>query len=138
MLRQTAFFAFLLFSLKAASQTDTIVYSVVAAGNVKGFSKTWKNSDGSFEEWYQFNDRGRGDSMRTVYREDAEGFPLYIKAGGVDYMKNPFSEEFSFANGKARWRNSAEDEETEVAEKGVLHAPENIGRASGESIATAQ
>jgi imidazolonepropionase-like amidohydrolase len=110
-------FLLLLLSLSAQSQNDTLFYSVVAAGNIKGFNKVWKHTDGSFEEWYQFNDRGRGDSIRTIYREDAEGFPLHIKAGGVDYMKNRVSEEFSFADGKARWKNSSEDEEMPVAEK---------------------
>ncbi len=117
MLRSAIFGLMLLIMLQSFAQTDTLFYSVVAAGNIKGFSKTWKHADGSYEEWYQYNDRGRGDSLRTVYREDADGFPLYVKAGGVDYMKNPVSEEFSLANGKARWKNNAEEEEVVVTGK---------------------
>lgn len=115
MLRKTLLLPTLLFGLKAFPQADTLVYSVVSsAGEIKGFNKVWKKSHDAYEEWYQFNDRGRGDSIRTSYREDSEGFPLYIKASGVDYMKNPVAEEFSFANGKARWKNSAEEEEQPV------------------------
>ncbi len=97
------------------SQTaDTLVYSIVTAGNIKGFDKEWKNADGSYTDWYQYNDRGRGDSVITVYREDKEGFPTYIKAAGVDYMKNSVFEEFSLGNGRAKWKNNAEDEERNV------------------------
>lgn len=96
---------------------DTIVYSIVNAGNIKGFDKYWKNADGSWGEWYQFNDRGRGDSMRIQFTEDGEGFPTSLKASGVDYMKNPVHEEFAVANGKAHWKNNAENEEKVVATK---------------------
>src|SRR5262245_55196491 len=77
---------------------DTTTYSVVNSGNIKGFDKIWKNKDGSFGEWFQFNDRGRGDSMRITYREDQEGFPTYLAATGKDYMKNEVYEEFSLSN----------------------------------------
>lgn len=107
----------LIFTLSAAfvfAQTDTIEYSIVAAGNIKGFDKLWKNPDGSYNEWYQYNDRGRGDSLRIVYRQDPEGFPTLINAGGNDYMKNKVSEEFSLQNGIAKWKNKAEDEERTI------------------------
>jgi imidazolonepropionase-like amidohydrolase len=96
---------------------DTIIYSIVNSGNIKGFDKIWKNNDGSFGEWYQYNDRGRGDSLRVAYREDAEGFPIFISATGKDYMKNNVNEEFSLTNGTAAWKNNAEDEQKEVKEK---------------------
>ena len=104
----------LLSNISLCQSTDTIQYSIVAAGQIKGFDKTWKNPDGSFSEWYQYNDRGRGDSLRIIYREDAEGFPLYISSAGVDYMKNKVSEEFSLQNGIAKWKNNAEDEQRTV------------------------
>jgi amidohydrolase family protein len=99
------------------SQVDTVTYSVVNSGNIKGFDKVWKNADGSFGEWYQFNDRGRGDSMRITYREDEQGFPTYLSASGKDYMKNDVHEEFSMSNGMAKWKNNAEDEQKDVKEK---------------------
>lgn len=100
-----------------AQITDTIKYSIVTSGNIKGFDKIWKTADGNYNEWYQFNDRGRGDSMRIVFREDAEGFPTYISAGGNDYMKNMVNEDFSLQNGIAKWKNNAEDEQKAVSGK---------------------
>ena len=110
-------FVWLINSVSIGQTTDTIIYSIVNSGNIKGFDKIWKNSDGSFGEWYQFNDRGRGDSLRTIFREDEQGFPTYLSATGKDYMKNDVFEEFSFSNGTARWKNNAEDERKEVKEK---------------------
>lgn len=110
-------FVLLLSSVSFTQTTDTITYSIVNSGNIKGFDKQWKNGDGSFSEWYQFNDRGRGDSIRTTFREDEDGFPLYLSASGKDYMKNDVYEEFNLANGMAKWKNNAEDEQKQVKEK---------------------
>jgi imidazolonepropionase-like amidohydrolase len=104
-------------SCALCQSTDTITYSIVNSGNIKGFDKYWKNTDGSVGEWFQFNDRGRGDSMRIIFREDEQGFPTYLSASGKDYMKNDVFEEFSLTNGTAKWRNNAEDEQRQVNEK---------------------
>src|SRR5438477_3852248 len=113
------FLCFILFisSISFGQPTDTITYSIVNSGNIKGFDKVWKNKDGSFGEWYQYNDRGRGDSMRITFREDEQGYPTYLSASGKDYMKNDVYEEFSLANGIAKWKNNAEDEQKETKEK---------------------
>jgi imidazolonepropionase-like amidohydrolase len=118
MARTYIFCCLFLISFCSFSQSpDTITYSIVNSGNIKGFDKVWKNSDGSFGEWFQFNDRGRGDSMRVAYREDEQGFPTYLSASGKDYMKNSVHEEFSLSNGIAKWKNNAEDEQRETKEK---------------------
>lgn len=117
MIRTIFLTSFVLLQFFVFAQTDTVVYSIVAGGNIKGFDKIWKNQDGSYEDWYQYNDRGRGDSIRTVFREDEQGFPIYLKASGVDYMKNAVNEEFQWAAGKARWKNVSEDEQRTVSAK---------------------
>lgn len=91
--------------------SDTTRYSVLMSGLKKGFFKSWKNADGSFTDWYQYNDRGRGDSVWTYYRMNAQGIPTEMRITGVDYMKNPVEEEFSLKNGVARWKNASENEE---------------------------
>ena len=101
----------------ASFAQDTVTLSIVYSGVVKGFDKEWKNRDGTWGAWYQFNDRGRGDSMRTIFREDEEGFPTYIKAAGKDYFKNDVFEEFSLENGIAKWKNKAEDEQKTITGK---------------------
>ena len=108
----------LLFHCQGYSQNkDTISYSIVFSANIKGYDKIVKHTDGSYEEWYQYNDRGRGDSIHTIYRQDAEGFPNFIAARGKDYMKNDVSEDFSVTDGKAHWKNNAENEERPAGNK---------------------
>jgi len=110
--------ATLLISFHCFSQSsDTTTFSVVNSGNIKGFLKTWKNPGGSFGYWYQYNDRGRGDSMRVEYREDAQGFPVWMKATGKDYMKNPVFEDFSWENRIAKWKNNSEEQQKTVTGK---------------------
>jgi len=104
--------AFLFVYSIASGQTgDTLVNSILFGGNVKGFNKTWKSPDGSYTNWYQYNDRGRGDSLVSSYRQDDEGFPTIISVTGKDYFKNIVSENFSWTNGIAKWKNNAEDDE---------------------------
>jgi hypothetical protein len=64
--------------------------------------------------WYQFNDRGRGDSTISIYKVDGKGFPMSVKVTGVDYMKNQVDETFSLLNGKASWKNTAGKEEKNI------------------------
>jgi hypothetical protein len=102
---------FFLYTLISVAQTtDTISYSIIMGGNIKGYSKTWKLPDGTFRNWYQYNDRGRGDSMVIDYREDEKGFLTYLSAKGVDYMKNKVEEDFSLVNNIAKWKNVSENE----------------------------
>jgi imidazolonepropionase-like amidohydrolase len=97
-----------------AQQADTLHFSIIMAGNIKGFSKTWKQPDGSYRNIFQYNDRGRGDSLVIDYREDAGGYLTSMQLKGVDYMKNPVEESFSWSDGVAKWVNPAEKEEKKL------------------------
>lgn len=94
---------------------DTVQYSVISGGQLKGFQKSWKNADGSFTDWFQYNDRGRGDSIISNYRANEKGITVYLRNTGVDYMKNPVLEEFTLTNGVARWKNNAENQEKNIS-----------------------
>lgn len=107
---------FSLATIMAQSQfADTVSYSIIMGGNIKGYSKIWKQPDGSWRNHYQFNDRGRGDSTEAVYRESEKGLLTTLHIAGVDYMKTPFEESFSMENGVAQWKNPAENEHRKVA-----------------------
>ena len=97
-------------SLSISYGQDTLVQSVIMAGTVKGYSKTWPLPDGSFRNTYQFNDRGRGDSTVTDFRVDAHGLLTYMDVQGVDYMKSPVKEHFVWKDGVAHWDNASEHE----------------------------
>ena len=88
MIKHLLLFVSIAISSASYSQTDTTSHSVVFGGLVKGFWKVWKNADGSYSEWFQYNDRGRGDSVRSVYRIDDQGFPLSSNSTG-DFVGIP-------------------------------------------------
>ncbi|MBC9914175.1 amidohydrolase family protein [Chitinophaga varians] len=100
-----------------AQQRDTVRYSLILTGNIKGEKKVIETSPGTFETWYQYNDRGRGDSLHTIYRQDKDGFATYVHAIGKDYYKKPISEDFELTGGVAKWKNTAENETRTIAGK---------------------
>lgn len=110
MRRYLGYTAILSLTLSQAMGQDTIVHSVIMAGTVKGYSRTWKMPDGSFRNTYQYNDRGRGDSTITDFRVDGSGLLTYMSMTGVDYMKSPVQEQFSWKDGVAQWDNASEHE----------------------------
>ena len=100
---------FIIFSSQTKSQSiDTLQFSMMLSGNKAGFLKQWKNPDGSFTEWFQYNDRGRGDSTVTNYRYNDKNYIVSIDAVGVDYYKKPIFEKFYKENDTAFWENSSE------------------------------
>ena len=59
--RQIGLLICLAVSLNGNCQSkDTTTWTVLSGGEKAGFTKKWRNSDNSFTEWYQWNDRGRG------------------------------------------------------------------------------
>jgi imidazolonepropionase-like amidohydrolase len=75
-----------------------------------GQDVVWKDAEGAVHEFFQFNDRGRGPKIYTTYRLDATGIVVAEESKGVDYMKNPVVENFALRDGRAVWKNQAEDE----------------------------
>ncbi len=97
---------------------DTLEWTILTGGtNKAGFLKKWKNSDGSFTEWSQYNERGRGDSTVSRYRIDNEGYFEFIDASGVDYYKKPVFERYKIENGIAYWENNSEKEQKKLESK---------------------
>jgi imidazolonepropionase-like amidohydrolase len=74
-----------------------------------GQDATWITPDGAVNEFFQFNDRGRGPKTYSTYRLDSRGIVTFEETKGVDYMKNPVSETFGIKDGTATWKNQAED-----------------------------
>jgi len=75
-----------------------------------GHDAIWTSPDGTVHEFFQFNDRGRGPKTYTSFQLDEKGLIRSENSKGVDYMKTPVEESFSFSDGQATWRNQAEDE----------------------------
>ena len=92
----------LLISFNLLSQTDTTHYSVVLKGKIAGKQQVWKTGD-AYNYLYQFNDRGRGDSILTSIKTTDKGLISSMKINGVSYFKNPYEENFSISGDSAVW-----------------------------------
>ena len=88
-------------------------------------------ADGSRNLSYEFNDRGRGPKLNARVKLDDAGVPVSISMDGVDYIKSPVAETFTFAGGVARWKNSAEAGEQKLAGRAFYLStqglPEELG-----------
>ncbi len=101
----------------AAGNRNEIRYSIVLMGNKAGFETSRQNADGSFELYYEFNDRGRGPKIDERISLDKDGLPTEIESSGNDYMKDPVEERFSVQHGHATWKNRAEQGKKVVSGK---------------------
>ena len=114
----------LLFALSAVhAQTATPAdagvtrYTLILAGNKAGFETSQRNPDGSLQLYYEFNDRGRGPKITEHLILDSNQIPARIDTTGNDYDKAPVEEHFSLDQGKAAWKNRAEQGSKAVSDK---------------------
>ncbi len=86
---------------------------ILILGNPAG-AQTIAEQGGAMRGEYSFNDRGRGDHIVASWKLDAAGVPIEYHGRGNDYMKAAVAESFRLADGKASWRNRAEQGEKAV------------------------
>ena len=96
-------------ALPADIPADSQRVSVITMGNLAGQQAVWSTPDGKLHAFFQFNDRGRGPKTTTVYTLDKHGIPVAVSTFGNDYLKTEITEEYSVANGTARWKNTSEN-----------------------------
>jgi hypothetical protein len=102
-LRIAALFAEILFAAAALSGQgrDTLFYSVVKHGEKAGYQRIWKTGERMFGSSYQYNDRGRGDSVTEVIATNDTGLVISAETRGFDYFKRKFLETFSIQKDSA-------------------------------------
>jgi len=116
MLRFTAIAAGLVFACSALAQSASETrYAVLIMEKPAGTQTTAVTADGTRTMSYEYNDRGRGPKLTARVQLDADQVPVSLEMEGVDYLKAPVAEKFTFANGVARWKNSAEAGEQKLA-----------------------
>jgi len=116
MLRFTAIAAGLVFACGALAQSASETrYAVLIMEKPAGTQTTAVAADGKRTMSYEYNDRGRGPKLTARVQLDADQVPVSLEMEGVDYLKAPVAEKFTFANGVARWKNSAEAGEQKLA-----------------------
>lgn len=85
----------------------TLRYTVLMSGNKAGSQVLTTRGDEVTAD-FEFSDRGRGPKTHSVIRLDERGVPVSIETTGNDYYKQQIDERFTFENGKASWKNTAE------------------------------
>ena len=116
MLRFTAIAAGLVFACSALAQSASETrYAVLIMEKPAGTQTTEVAADGTRTMSYEYNDRGRGPKLTARVRLDTDQVPVSLEMEGVDYLKAPVAEKFTFTNGVARWKNSAEAGEQKLA-----------------------
>jgi len=132
MLRLPAIAAGLVLACSAFAQSPGETrYAVLIMEKPAGSQTTTVAADGSRNLSYEYNDRGRGPKLTARVRLDAAGVPASFEMNGVDYLKAPVTERFDFANGVARWKNSAEAGEQQLGDHAFYLStqglPEELG-----------
>jgi Amidohydrolase family len=89
-------------------------YTVELAGNRAGLATARAGEDGVWTIGYEFNDRGRGPKLTVQAALDRRGLPVRLDVTGNDYQKNPVTEHFEWIEGKAAWKNPAEQGQRDV------------------------
>ncbi|MBV8072531.1 MAG: hypothetical protein JO270_21695, partial [Acidobacteriaceae bacterium] len=122
--------------LPADVPKDADIRMVLLDKTPTGQDAVWRSAGGTINEFFQFNDRGRGPKIYTSYRLDGNGLILSEESKGVDYMKTPISEKFSLLSGRATWKNQSEDEKQANAQ-GKFYIDINGGPESEAILARA-
>ena len=99
---------FILVSKLLSANPDTLYYSSVKSGEINGRQLMWMNGDREYHFFYQFNDRGRGDSIYATVNTNDSDLIAGVEISGVDYFKNPYSEKYTV--GKDSVRSNVNDE----------------------------
>jgi len=131
-------FGFLLALLAAvAGRAQTLRYTVLVGGNRAGV-QTAERVPGGWKVHYEYNDRGRGPKVDTVYRLEQGGRPLSAELSGNDYLKSPFREAFGPGGRGVRWESPAEKGESD--DRGAFFVsfngpPFELGLLAGAALA---
>jgi len=95
--------------LPADIPKDATLWMLLVDKTPAGQDAIWTTAGGDIQEFFQFNDRGRGPKTYSTYRLGDRGVVAYEETHGVDYVKNQINETFSIKDGAATWKNQAED-----------------------------
>src|SRR5580765_6358910 len=119
----------------APQNAATTRYTFTLAGNKAGFESSSRNTDGSLQVHFEFNDRGRGPNINEKIRAGKDGIPTEIEITGVDYLKAPVDERYSLKQGVASWKNRSEEGQKKIGGKAFYTS---ISGASEETALLAQ
>jgi len=93
----------------SAAAQETLRYKIVSNETVAGTEVDKFGADGGLESAFEFNDRGRGPKLSAQYTIGANGLPVRTDITGNDYLKAPVDEHFAVEQGRAHWKSTSED-----------------------------
>jgi imidazolonepropionase-like amidohydrolase len=95
------FFCLLFIQKNMNAQNDTLFYAFVKGTETKGVQKMWVKNPNEYGIFYQYNDRGRGDSIYATIKTNEKGLIINVQIEGVDYFKAPYKETFEVSKDSA-------------------------------------
>lgn len=99
---------------QAHAESTTARYTMLTMGKPSGYMSLEQVDPLKRKVHYEFSDRGRGPSLDAEYQLDKNGLPQSLSIRGVNYLKAPVDERFTRTAKNAQWKNSAEDETSEL------------------------
>jgi len=101
----------------AATAAAPTRYTLLLMGNKAGFETSAQDPDGSLQLYFEFSDRGRGPKVTEHITLNKDSLPVELTNTGNDYLKVPVDERFSLNQGKASWKNRAEEGEKQISDR---------------------
>src|SRR5262249_5687530 len=86
----------------------TTRYDIIFADKVAGHAVLVRHPDGSLDDDYEFNDRGRGPKTHTHVAMGADGFPDRVEIAGKDYFKRDIREVLVCDKTRCKWDSNDE------------------------------
>ena len=91
-----------------ASPDVTARYDLFLADHIAGKSVVVRHTDGSYDEDYELNDRGRGPKIHTHLEVGPDGTPSRVELTGKDYLKRDVRELATCDAARCKWDSNDE------------------------------
>jgi imidazolonepropionase-like amidohydrolase len=96
-----------------SAATDTTRFVILFSNRPAGHLKIWHEGQETVSD-YEYNDRGRGPRIVERMTANDAGYLTNAVIRGHSYFKDSVDERFSYANGRASWKNHVEGDSSAV------------------------
>jgi imidazolonepropionase-like amidohydrolase len=96
-----------------STAADTTRFVILFSNRPAGHLKVWREGQEIVSD-YEYNDRGRGPHIVERMAVNDAGYLTNAVIRGHSYFKDSVDERFSYANGKASWKNHVEGDSSAV------------------------
>jgi len=96
-----------------STAADTTRFVILFSNRPAGHLKVWREGQEIVSD-YEYNDRGRGPHIVERMAVNDAGYLTNAVIRGHSYFKDSVDERFSYANGRASWKNHVEGDSSAV------------------------